>query len=223
MSGKLGDKSLHGSLFMTESQFQKFRPGLEALMQLRNMDAGPAYNAFLLLRGSKALSRFASWQHQALVRLLCLSTAYDRDSGDAVCNAFDKLSNAERASLTGGLRILALRSEELEPPLFNLSDPNSIHRFCQQKLDHFDPANNKTWCQRFVVDARYYQPGGPIFLCIDGEDNPWLPSLPARHLMTCNNMVHLASGRFNALLLGLEHRYYGGRPSTAWRPSRWRT
>eukprot|EP00435_Cladocopium_sp_Y103_P056204 s102_g18.t2 len=107
MSGKLGDKSLHGSLFMTESQFQKFRPGLEALMQLRsrfvwgwNMDAGPAYNAFLLLRGSKALSRFASWQHQALVRLLCLSTAYDRDSGDAVCNAFDKLSNAERASLT---------------------------------------------------------------------------------------------------------------------------
>lgn len=100
MSGKLGDKSLHGSLFMTESQFQKFRPGLEALMQLRNMDAGPAYNAFLLLRGSKALSRFASWQHQALVRLLCLSTAYDRDSGDSVCNAFDKLSNAERASLT---------------------------------------------------------------------------------------------------------------------------
>lgn len=100
--------------------------------------------------------------------------------------------------------------EELEPPLFNLSDPKSIHRFCQQKLDHFDLANNKTWCQRFVVDARYYQPGGPIFLCIDGEDNPWLPSLPARHLMTCNNMVHLASGRFNALLLGLEHRYYGG-------------
>jgi hypothetical protein len=28
--------------------------------------------------------------------------------------------------------------------------------------------------------------------------------------MTCNNMVHLASGRFNALLLGLEHRYYRG-------------
>eukprot|EP00439_Symbiodinium_sp_Y106_P018945 s1401_g2.t1 len=49
-------------------------------MQLRTMEAGPAYNAFLLLRGSKALSRFASGQHQALVRLLCLSTAYVHES-----------------------------------------------------------------------------------------------------------------------------------------------
>jgi len=100
MSGKLGDKSLHGSLFMTESQFQRFRPGLEALMQLRTMEAGPAYNAFLLLRGSKALSRFASGQHQALVRLLCLSTAYVHESGEAVCDAFDELKHSERVALT---------------------------------------------------------------------------------------------------------------------------
>jgi len=99
MSGKLGDKSLHGSLFMTESQFQRFRPGLEALMQLRTMEAVPAYNAFLLSRGSKALSRFASWQHQALVRLLCLSTAYDHESGEAVCEAFDELQSSERLAL----------------------------------------------------------------------------------------------------------------------------
>lgn len=36
---------------------------------------------------------------------------------------------------------------------------------------------------RLCNQPGYYQPGGPIFLCIDGEDNPWLPSLPARHLM----------------------------------------
>jgi len=30
--------------------------------------------------------------------------------------------------------------------------------------------------------------------------------------MTCNNMAHLAeSGRLHALLMGLEHRYYGGK------------
>ena len=34
-----------------------------------------------------------------------------------------------------------------------------------------------------AITAGYYQPGGAIFLCIDGEDNPWLPSLPAQHLM----------------------------------------
>eukprot|EP00435_Cladocopium_sp_Y103_P054852 s102_g18.t1 len=103
------------------------------------------------------------------------------------------------AAAPGGNKAYQIRTEavqklreELEPPLFNLSDPNSIYRFCQQKLDHFDPANNKTWCQRFVVDARYYQPGGPIFLCIDGEDKPWLPSLPAlRHLMLGDRGLHL--------------------------------
>lgn len=102
MCGKLGYKSNHGSLFMTESQFQKFRPGETSfsysLQRLRfgGLDAAEEYGcwpslqcplkafsmhvhhllltrdsvdlfgqAFLLLRGSKVLSRFASWQHQA--------------------------------------------------------------------------------------------------------------------------------------------------------------
>eukprot|EP00931_Biecheleriopsis_adriatica_P003876 TRINITY_DN105632_c0_g1_i1.p1 TRINITY_DN105632_c0_g1~~TRINITY_DN105632_c0_g1_i1.p1 ORF type:complete len:3685 (-),score=854.42 TRINITY_DN105632_c0_g1_i1:104-9952(-) len=100
MCGKLGDKSLQGSLFMTESQFVRFRPGLDALQQLRNLDAGQAYNAFLLLQGSKALSRFASPEHQALVRLLCLGAANDHARGEKVCIAFDELLPEERAKLT---------------------------------------------------------------------------------------------------------------------------
>ena len=42
-------------------------------------------------------------------------------------------------------------------------------------------------CFKLIVtracQSGYYQPGGPIFLCIDGEDNPWLPSQALRHLM----------------------------------------
>lgn len=100
MCGKLGAKSLRGSLFMTESQFQRFRPGLDALQQLRTLDAAAAYNAFLLLRGSQAMSRFASPEHQALARLLCLGEAFDYEDGNHVCEAFDELLPGERAVLT---------------------------------------------------------------------------------------------------------------------------
>jgi len=100
MCGKLGPRSLHGSLFMTEHQFQRFRPGLDALQQLRTLEAGPAYNAFLLLLGSKALSRFASPEHQALARLLCLGAASDYQRGDLVCKAFDELPPKDREKLT---------------------------------------------------------------------------------------------------------------------------
>jgi len=100
MCGKLGAKSLQGSLFMTEQQFQRFRPGLDALQKLKTNEAATAYNAFLLLQGSKALSRFASSEHQALARLLCLGSATDHASGDSVREAFDKLPAVERAQLT---------------------------------------------------------------------------------------------------------------------------
>lgn len=100
MCGKLGNKSLKGSLFMDESQFRRFLPGLDALEQLRTRDAEAAYNSFLLGRGSKALSRFASPEHQALSRLLCLGKAYDHEGGYSVCAAFDELAPEERASLT---------------------------------------------------------------------------------------------------------------------------
>jgi len=98
--GKLGTTNLNGSLFMTESEFQRFRPGLDALQQLRTLDAEEAYQAFLRFRGSKALSRFASKEHQALARILCLGAAFDYQEGNALCDAFDSLSPASQALLT---------------------------------------------------------------------------------------------------------------------------
>merc|ERR1719454_2863991 len=68
MCGKIGSKSLKGSMFMTEKQFQRFRPGLDALQQLKTRDPQETYNNFLLQRGTKAMSRFASPEHQALSR-----------------------------------------------------------------------------------------------------------------------------------------------------------
>ena len=38
-------------------------------------------------------------------------------------------------------------------------------------------------------NSGYYQPGGPVFLCIDGEDNPWAPSVGLPHLRLANVAV----------------------------------
>ncbi|CAJ1415640.1 unnamed protein product [Effrenium voratum] len=100
MCGKLGPKSQFGSLFMNEARFKRCTPGLKALQQLWTRDGKACYDEFMLLRGSKAMSRFASPEHQALSRLLCLFDAYDKDEGSSLCNAFDELSSQERACLT---------------------------------------------------------------------------------------------------------------------------
>ncbi|CAJ1361989.1 unnamed protein product [Effrenium voratum] len=98
--------------------------------------------------------------------------------------------------------------EKLNPPGIHVEDPSKIQTFCKQRLDHFDHSNGKLWCQRFVADATYFKAKGPVFLCLDGEDRPWGRGGKA-HTLTCNNMVELAP-RFGALLVALEHRYYGG-------------
>lgn len=46
------------------------------------------------------MARFASPEHQALARLLCLGDAYDYDEGRSVCDAFDTLTLDERGALT---------------------------------------------------------------------------------------------------------------------------
>jgi len=96
MCGKMGS---HGCAFMTETQFQRFKPGLDALEQLRYQEAGAAYNSFIRLQGSKALARFASPEHQALARLMCLGAASNTKHGEELCSAFDQLEKRERARL----------------------------------------------------------------------------------------------------------------------------
>jgi len=109
--GKLGPQSLEGSLFMTESEFQRFRPGLDALQQLRTLDAGEAYQAFLRFRGSMALSRFATPGHQAKARLLCLGGAFDFQCGDALIDAFDELPEDAKLALTRWLTSDGIREK----------------------------------------------------------------------------------------------------------------
>lgn len=92
----------------------------------------------------------------------------------------------------------------------NLGEPNrASHKLTlppdewyTQKLDHFDPTNNKTWQQRYQVNNSFYKPGGPVFLMIGGEGE-----------ISANWMVQGAwigyAKEHGALCYQLEHRYYG--------------
>lgn len=39
----------------------------------------------------------------------------------------------------------------------------------KQKLDHFQPQDNRKWKQRYFTSSKFSDPSGPIFLEIGGE------------------------------------------------------
>lgn len=85
--------------------------------------------------------------------------------------------------------------------------------YFDQRLDHFDRSNGATFQQRYFVNTTYWKgpdSNAPVFLCVGGEGPP-LDYLVLVSSVHCNDMVELAP-KHGALLLALEHRYYG--PST---------
>lgn len=49
--------------------------------------------------------------------------------------------------------------------------------YFEQPLDHFDSAEKSTFQQRYWVDARFYKPGGPVFV-LDGGETSGVDRLP---------------------------------------------
>ncbi|XP_046391144.1 putative serine protease K12H4.7 [Ischnura elegans] len=71
-----------------------------------------------------------------------------------------------------------------------------------QKLDHFNPTDERTWSQRFFTNSSYHNPGGPAFLMIGGEGAigvGW---------MLYGQWIELAK-LHGAICFQLEHRFYG--------------
>ena len=80
---------------------------------------------------------------------------------------------------------------------------DGLKTFCGQKLDHFAKNDDRTWCQRYTTNRTYWKAGGPVFVCIDGEDYPWGGSRKPYTLM-CNNMMEFLAliDRHKPLLSG---------------------
>lgn len=92
---------------------------------------------------------------------------------------------------------------------------DTVDKFFEQRVDHFDRQINSTFLQRYFVNETYWNgdENAPIFLCVGGEGPPLDRSVLVASVH-CNDMVELAP-QHGALMLALEHRYYG--PSNPFR------
>lgn len=70
----------------------------------------------------------------------------------------------------------------------------------QQRLDHFDPQDSRTWLQRYFVNDSFWDPtNGPVFLFIEGEGAASPAWVVEGEMMT-------NAKKYNALAISLEHR-----------------
>ena len=91
-----------------------------------------------------------------------------------------------------------------------VGDPPAT-RFLSQRQDHFDRQNTRRWQQRFLVNDTYFdrsRADAPIFLCVGGEGRPLSAMVVLTGTAHCALMVDAAKEE-GALILALEHRYYG--------------
>ncbi|KAL7746481.1 hypothetical protein RI367_008131 [Sorochytrium milnesiophthora] len=72
----------------------------------------------------------------------------------------------------------------------------------KQKLDHFDFREDRTFEQRYYVNDTFYRRGGPVFLYVGGE-------APLTNASVRTGFQTQLAQKHRALLLSLEHRYYG--------------
>ncbi|KAL5238760.1 hypothetical protein ACI65C_006170 [Semiaphis heraclei] len=106
---------------------------------------------------------------------------------------------------------MSSQANSMKNILIGLGEPNSPaslrtmnteDEWYIQKLDHFNPTDNRTWKQRYQVNLENYKNDGPIFLMIGGEG-----SISAKW-MHSGAWIDYAK-EFNALCFQLEHRFYG--------------
>ncbi|XP_025832055.1 uncharacterized protein LOC108744318 [Agrilus planipennis] len=71
-----------------------------------------------------------------------------------------------------------------------------------QRVDHFNPADNRTWEMRYIQNNAFFEEGGPIFVFIGGE---WAISTGWVRSGIFFNLAQL----HNATLFYTEHRFYG--------------
>ncbi|KYQ91942.1 Pputative serine protease [Tieghemostelium lacteum] len=116
----------------------------------------------------------------------------------------------QHSSLNKGLKYRGVDiKEELESLKFDrlFTDSSSSStpqsQWFTQQLDHFDPLNDNTFQQQFLVNDTYWDQNGPIFILLGGE-GPIAPSYVQGHFI-----LNTYAEKFNALIVAVEHRGYG--------------
>lgn len=109
----------------------------------------------------------------------------------------------------GRPRSLLHRSHLSSPPRPLSLVPNTTRYFDEQALDHYDPQDTRMWRQRYFVNESFFEPSaGPVFLCVGGEGPPLEPTVVVTGDLHCADLILIAQQQ-HALILALEHRFYG--------------
>eukprot|EP00656_Telonema_subtile_P052738 TRINITY_DN7427_c0_g1_i1.p1 TRINITY_DN7427_c0_g1~~TRINITY_DN7427_c0_g1_i1.p1 ORF type:complete len:488 (-),score=107.04 TRINITY_DN7427_c0_g1_i1:108-1571(-) len=90
-----------------------------------------------------------------------------------------------------------------------LSDEYPAPRYVLQPQDHFDASNKRTWLQAYYVNDTFFTKGSdaPVFLCVGGEGPP-IDGSAVVSSVHCNVAVEWLA-ETKALMIAVEHRYYG--------------
>lgn len=129
-----------------------------------------------------------------LILVVSLSTFYLLENADA-------LKTKARGHLSALHRGLGKTYQEL-------IDENQVAQelwFRNQRLDHFNPENPATWSQRYFINDTFWDEKnkGPVFMILGGE-GPISSTDVANHFV-----VSQYAQTFNALVISVEHRFYG--------------
>uniref|UniRef100_A0A7S1KLV8 Uncharacterized protein n=1 Tax=Percolomonas cosmopolitus TaxID=63605 RepID=A0A7S1KLV8_9EUKA len=74
-----------------------------------------------------------------------------------------------------------------------------------QKVDHFDALSTDTWSQRVFINDTYFNAATGIIFFLLGGEGPMGSSSVTDHFILAKY-----AQQFGALIVGAEHRYYGG-------------
>lgn len=76
-------------------------------------------------------------------------------------------------------------------------------------VDHYNDSDSRMYNNRYWVNSKYYQPGGPVFYFDAGEQNasPLVPYF--LYEVAGPSSVMALARRFNGITVLFEHRFYG--------------
>lgn len=92
-----------------------------------------------------------------------------------------------------------------EPPLdlTHVSYLETVEeKWIEQRLNNFDPQDNRTWQMRYYENDNFLQNGGPIFIFVGGEWTASKSTLQTGHM-------HDMARDLNGTMFYTEHRFYG--------------
>ncbi|KAM8704247.1 hypothetical protein ACLKA7_008791 [Drosophila subpalustris] len=116
---------------------------------------------------------------------------------------FINMLSAEESALNPYRRNVELLLQEPSSGSYTKNDAASVQElWITQRLDQFDKLNNKKWQMRYLQNAKYHKPQGPMYIFVGGEwtITPGLLSTGLTHDMALIN---------GGMLFYTEHRYYG--------------